>query len=56
MVVTAPGSPDGAWARVFRTTDRLLLGLSPLRRGEGGVSKALVVIPPTEEPRVGGAR
>ena len=49
VVVTAPGSPDGAWARVFRSTDRLLLGLSPLRRGEDGTSKALVVIPPTED-------
>lgn len=46
--VTAGHRAEGTWARVFRRSDRLLLGLSPLRPGaQRGQLEATVVIPIT---------
>lgn len=47
VAVIVPGLLPGAWARVFRTSDRLLLGLSPVRSVADRRSEAVVVIPPT---------
>lgn len=43
-------SAAGAWGRVFRGSDRLLLGLAPLRPGDDGACTSLVVIPPVADP------
>ncbi len=49
--LTAGASAAGAWARVFRRSDRLLLGLAPLRPGHrAGQLAGLVVIPPPPDP------
>ncbi len=49
VVVTATSSAEGTWARVFRRSDRLLLGLSPLREARsGGQLQSTVVIPRTD--------
>jgi hypothetical protein len=46
----ASRSAAGAWGRVHRAADRLLLGLAPLRPGEAEGLRALVVIPPVADP------
>jgi len=51
--LTAGASTTGAWGRVLRRSDGLLLGLAPLRPGrrEGvGQLGGLVVIPPSPDP------
>jgi hypothetical protein len=49
VLVTAVSRAEGSWARVFRRSDGLLLGLAPLRREatHGAGSSATVVVPPT---------
>ena len=47
----ASTSATGAWGRVYRAADRLLLGLAPLReRPDADGLRALVVVPPTGDP------
>lgn len=52
--LTAGASAIGAWGRVFRRSDGLLLGLAPLRPStvEAGAGRlaGLVVIPPSPDP------
>ncbi len=47
--ITASRSAENLWGRVFRRSDRLLLGLSPLRVAHDGErqTSATVLIPPT---------
>jgi hypothetical protein len=52
VAVTAGASAAGAWARVFRRHDRLLLGLAPLRADlatTAGQVQAIVLVPPVAD-------
>jgi hypothetical protein len=52
VAVTAGPSAAGAWARVFRRHDRLLLGLAPLRADLAttpGQVQAIVLVPPVAD-------
>ena len=48
--LSAARTAAGAWARVFRADDRLLLGLAPMQPNDDGGCRSLVVVPPVVDP------